>query len=450
MKRIKTHPYDKFWIYDGVQKPDGKYLLMLEVQDWISPYEYLLSEYTEKGELSRNFSYSVSASEVFPSKFKYFNNGDLFLSASSGLFNFSYLWDSNGNVLWSFLDTFYFTELISNRNNEYTGFVNTIDESSSIKTSNFIKISNFGEIIWKIPDSVFQLLDDTLTDKLVYLNALNIDTTYNIFFQVKYASNTLFVVNVSENGQILSNSILQFPYKISNPVYKSQSGLLCPLSERINDTLIKYYLAKVDTSSNIEWIIKSPSRIKSLIEDSFSRIHLLVYQYDPDNDTTKLYGIIKKLNSKGQEISNISIYIHDRKLSLYTMVLIHDGNYFLTGKIEDDGIPWGEQTGVIIKTDSLGNIDINDFSSINTYSQFSNKIQVFPNPFHSYCTINIPTQTNKTSTIYLYNLQGKLIRKEKFLGNKFVLDRKDLKSGLYLYKIVRGSGHYAGKLVVVD
>ena len=112
----------------------------------------------------------------------------------------------------------------------------------------------------------------------------------------------------------------------------------------------------------------------------------------------------------------------------------------------------------IMKTDSLGwclnNDSLFDFQITDVkQKQFNvDKLtsRIYPNPFTATCKIHLPAQTNKTSTLNLYSITGKLLRQKEFTGNSYEFKREDLSGGLYLYKIISGKNVFTGKLVVSD
>jgi len=67
---------------------------------------------------------------------------------------------------------------------------------------------------------------------------------------------------------------------------------------------------------------------------------------------------------------------------------------------------------------------------------------VQPNPFSEFATVTIDNQQMRESTFFLYDLNGRLISQQDFVGNQFELNRRDLSAGMYLFKVLS-----AGQLV---
>jgi hypothetical protein len=76
-------------------------------------------------------------------------------------------------------------------------------------------------------------------------------------------------------------------------------------------------------------------------------------------------------------------------------------------------------------------------------------IKVSPNPFSTSAIFEAPLSIN--GNFELYDLSGKLLRAEKFNGNTFEFQRRDLTAGMYIFKITISEGPLSiGKLFVVE
>lgn len=81
--------------------------------------------------------------------------------------------------------------------------------------------------------------------------------------------------------------------------------------------------------------------------------------------------------------------------------------------------------------------------------QEEQKANVYPNPFHSFITIEISNQFEiKNSQIILYDVFGKEVKKATVTEKTTTLETSNLKSGVYLYKIIsNGKIIQTGKLL---
>lgn len=79
------------------------------------------------------------------------------------------------------------------------------------------------------------------------------------------------------------------------------------------------------------------------------------------------------------------------------------------------------------------------------------KIEVFPNPFSDFLTFNIKQATPSVNEglFELFDLTGKVLRREKFVDNQFTFERKDLPTGVFIFKISTVDGRLIGQGKVV-
>ena len=97
-------------------------------------------------------------------------------------------------------------------------------------------------------------------------------------------------------------------------------------------------------------------------------------------------------------------------------------NYISAGSILTQGFQQGHFLSVTI--DEIKDKDLS--------------IIVFPNPTTNFITIYIMSLTERNSDylIELYDLQGKMLNKEKFKQDKFQLDMFNYPAGIYLLKVM--------------
>ncbi|MBU0489320.1 MAG: T9SS type A sorting domain-containing protein, partial [Bacteroidetes bacterium] len=91
--------------------------------------------------------------------------------------------------------------------------------------------------------------------------------------------------------------------------------------------------------------------------------------------------------------------------------------------------------------------DNSTFVGINTPTYGT--ITVSPNPFNESTIISIPNYqiTNNNAEIKISDVTGKVVRTVKFTNNQTVIERGDLKVGIYFVEL-RGERIYRGKLIV--
>ncbi len=89
---------------------------------------------------------------------------------------------------------------------------------------------------------------------------------------------------------------------------------------------------------------------------------------------------------------------------------------------------------------------------VNDLDAIAKSISVYPNPFHDYTILNLPSVKHGTFEITVYDILGTLVRSYKNISpGNFVFNRETLNSGTYLYRISKdGNKIKSGKLVVMD
>ena len=79
---------------------------------------------------------------------------------------------------------------------------------------------------------------------------------------------------------------------------------------------------------------------------------------------------------------------------------------------------------------------------------YDNLFKLYPNPASNKVFIEFSNKNNDTYTLELYNMAGQLMRMEPSItGTKIVIDRNDMSSGIYTYKLTGGGNTFAGKFV---
>ncbi len=77
------------------------------------------------------------------------------------------------------------------------------------------------------------------------------------------------------------------------------------------------------------------------------------------------------------------------------------------------------------------------------------QVAVFPNPFYEMATIELDGWKGRGGTVSLSDLNGKPILQKEFIGEKIALQRRDLPTGIYFFKIENhGKMIGTGKVVV--
>ena len=125
-----------------------------------------------------------------------------------------------------------------------------------------------------------------------------------------------------------------------------------------------------------------------------------------------------------------------------------DGGYVLCGETTNPS--YGNSDIYLIKTDSSGNI----ITGIADGDPFVNgEILIYPNPFNNFTTIKIKYEELKNQTLefVMYDLLGREIKHQQFAIGKheFVVEKGNLQTGMYFYKIKSNEKSIAtGNLII--
>jgi hypothetical protein len=95
---------------------------------------------------------------------------------------------------------------------------------------------------------------------------------------------------------------------------------------------------------------------------------------------------------------------------------------------------------MFINPDNLPNI------AIPQQPVYTQKIKLYPNPAHSYITVELPNKAT-TAELQLFDLQGRQLKQE-VINAKSTVSISELQAGIYFYRVVAGKQQYNGKLLI--
>lgn len=135
----------------------------------------------------------------------------------------------------------------------------------------------------------------------------------------------------------------------------------------------------------------------------------------------------------------------------------HEGFLYITGETKSFGnaLITGDHTktdGMMLKIDGrrMKSPDpLLNYVDLHSSDQYI--LKAFPNPFRNYTILKYQALLTDAS-LFIYDLNGRCIREtEHIAGNTILLERKDMKSGVYIIHINQhGQSLTKGKLIVTD
>lgn len=78
-----------------------------------------------------------------------------------------------------------------------------------------------------------------------------------------------------------------------------------------------------------------------------------------------------------------------------------------------------------------------------------NPIKIYPNPFLTEATVELKNALHGKAAFSVYTAEGRLVRREQFIGKKFQFKRNGLPSGIYFFEIVGQHGQQLGNGKIV-
>ncbi|MBS1584121.1 MAG: T9SS type A sorting domain-containing protein [Bacteroidetes bacterium] len=124
--------------------------------------------------------------------------------------------------------------------------------------------------------------------------------------------------------------------------------------------------------------------------------------------------------------------------SAYTKLLIGNFRDDASSNIHDNPFAFPqtpEAHAAYTYVDSISVVDITAAYIAGLETQPIN-VNAYPNPFSSYTNISIDAGPHQPYTLRLYNMQGALLRElNDIKGNNIILQREDLPSGFYYYRL---------------
>ncbi len=92
---------------------------------------------------------------------------------------------------------------------------------------------------------------------------------------------------------------------------------------------------------------------------------------------------------------------------------------------------------------------VSDITGINEYSKGENDVIIYPNPFNTKTTINFAVE-QKNRTVRLTDVVGKVIRQINFSGKQLVIEKEEMKAGIYFVQITEENKNTINRKIIIQ
>jgi len=98
--------------------------------------------------------------------------------------------------------------------------------------------------------------------------------------------------------------------------------------------------------------------------------------------------------------------------------------------------------------EALSNLKDNGLVGVSKFNQ-NDMLNIYPNPFDDLSTIEFYNPENNSFKLTLTDLSGRFVKVvNNITGNKVIIDRKDLKAGVYLIELKGKERNYQGRIMI--
>lgn len=451
-----------------IQQTDGNFKIISKLgrPEWIP---YRISEYDQYGNENNNYYYKIKdIYEAIIYKSLMLQNGSILIYGFGDSGNyyagtpFNILYDSTGSIIWEKTDSLlYYKSIFRQDDSSFTG----IGLQHALKNDtvfhyywSFTKINYNGKVIWNNSPQLYFNSDESLYRnwQSCQVSECNNNNYYYFPSGYTYDSSKFYlpiVISLNNDGQLISKDTIK-NIKDITWLKKIIDGYLVISTTSLNQNYT-FRVSKLKDNFENQWNFDYPlenSVSADFIDlDKSGNIHLLVTHTEKVSQSTVSYLEIVKLNSEGNRVNKTKLFYIDSmqsenfRVNTVEKILTSDNGYLIAGYIH------GQDAcdGFLLKLDDSCFVNSKEVIYLSNQTTPTNSFcpSIKPNPFTTYCIIDIPVKIS-VSKFYLYSVNGELLREEDIHSPKFIFQRENLSGGVYLYKIIGTDKIYSGKLLI--
>lgn len=392
--------------------------------------------------------------------------------------------NSTGNIIWQHIDQSVVGSadyVFENSNSDYT----FLEEQSIIQSPNIVlkRYTKTGALIWH-KDSLVpwnsnggSLIEDTDSNLIIVGTVTHPSQRQKVLLiKCTHSGDTIFTKEYSDSLNIQGVSIVRaidtsgyilvcFKYSPSNS--RIQSTIIIKVNPFGNEVWRKEYVQsryygpegiRIIDSTSYGICFNSYDSINNKYTPKLSKINLLgdtisTHSYPSTAsyfvtslyyDTSIGYTLLTLIPASGTQLLftdlNGVLYCSQLvtdpiyKLLPYSMVKNHEGGFAICGGALNTAQSIFDSFVAVVDSLCITTLSINALSSNN------GTINIFPNPFNSYISINIKKQSHRQIVIIIRNAFGQTILKqeENNLNDNYLhkIDMNLLSEGLYLLEVI--------------
>ncbi len=241
----------------------------------------------------------------------------------------------------------------------------------------------------------------------------------------------------------------------------SDGGYIFAGGESINsgDSLAKILVVKTDDNGNASWSYLDTnfsSEAFSVIETKDGQFAIVGFNSVGQTDSIpqpESDAYLMKLSSAGKKLWSINPFVsQDVLFSQFSNVFqTADGGFLMPGYgyvYDANNTPYG--AAILVKTDSNGNTSTVTTGISQIISPASNpNISVYPNPFSTQTSMNVSNTNLQNAVLLIFDMDGNIVKRiDNINSGTITIDRVNLNSGMYFYRLMNNNGIIGtGKLV---